>query len=101
MRDMVAAWRALQGELDPTAHSWESPLWKYRSGPLDSPPWSAVGPASLLHLGLGEGLPPFTPEVSVFEVGKAPQPPFSGEASAWNVCCMELFNHIVEQATYK
>lgn len=101
MRDLIAAWRALQGDLDPTTHAWEFPLWAFRSRASDDPPWEPDGPAALLHLASAWGLTPFSPYLRTFEPGEDPVPLFAGEAAAWNYCCMELFNHIVEQAEYK
>jgi hypothetical protein len=101
MRDTIAAWRVIQGELDAATHRWASPLWRYRNAATDSPPWRDDGPASLLHIVLGEGLAAFTPTVEAFLPGRKPAPVFAGEAALWNVCCLELFNHVVERATYK
>ncbi len=101
MRDMIAAWRSLDGDLDAATHEWECPLWEHRRNPLDSPPWTSEGPAVLLSLGLGEGLMPFSPHLRTFWPGEDPVGLFRGEATAWNLCCLELFNHIVERAEYK
>lgn len=101
MRDFVAAWRALQGEINPAEHVWESPLWQARRDRLDSPPWTPEGPAVLLHLWLGEGLMPFSPTLRTFRPGEEPVALYADQVTAWNLCCLELFNHIVERAEYK
>jgi hypothetical protein len=101
MRDLISAWRVFQGEIDPAVHTWECPLWQHRNGPLDSPPWSPEGPAVLLNSGLGEGLTPFSPTVHHSYEGDQPVYLFAGEVPTWNLCCLELFNHIVEGAVYK
>lgn len=104
MRDMVAAWRALQGAFDPMTHHWESPMWEYRSEyPADSPPWCPEGPGPFLAGCLDDGLGPFTPRLLLHRPDdKGTSAPVQlGDGTAWSACCADLFNHIVEGATYK
>ena len=98
MRDMISAWRVLQGEVELKKDEWQSPTWEFE-GELDSPPWTPEGPAVLLHLALGYALEPCSPVLRTFREGEEPLEPFAGELAAWNLCCLQLFNHIVEQAT--
>ena len=99
MRDLIAARRALQGEIDPTTHEWEAPFWA-GWGDLDSPPWTPEGPASALSGALDDGLAPYSPHIRTFSEGQEPADLWGGEVGTWHVCCLELFNHIVEDAKY-
>lgn len=104
MRDLIAAWRSLQGNLDPVTNTWESPRWRYETEyPRHSPPWSPEGPASFLSGTLDEGLAPFSPRLLTVRLDHddVHSPMLGGELSTWNQCCGELFNHIVERALYK
>ena len=101
VRDLITAWRVLHEEITVARNEWQAPLWDYVPEPPYSPPWTPEGPGVLLEIGLLAGLHPFTPQVRKFWSGGEPYPLFKDEAVAWNVCCLELFNHIVEEADYK
>lgn len=95
MRDMVSAWRAVQSELDPRKHRWECPIWQYQ-GELDPVPWKEDGVLSVLSVGLGNALEAFTPAVIT-----NPDIPVFDDHWAFEIACLELFNHMVENAPYR
>lgn len=96
LRDLVAARRVISGELDPMDHAWESPIWdRVPQDGTEELPWEEGGAASLLEVGLDTGLEPFSPvlmrgHVSLFS-----------EVTLFQLCCLELFNHMVEEAPYR
>ncbi len=101
MRDLIAARRVLDGEIDSTKHAWESPIWG-RTHKLDSQPWTPDGPATALAVALASGLKPYTPHLRTFrDVREQPIAPWGNRLDVWEVCCLELFNHIVEGARYR
>ena len=101
MRDLIAARRVLDGEIDGTKHLWESPFWA-RTHKLNSQPWTADGPATVLATALAAGLKPYTPHLQTFhDEQKEPRALWVNRLDVWNVCCLELFNHIVEGARYR
>ncbi|MCW3032515.1 MAG: hypothetical protein JWM60_860 [Solirubrobacterales bacterium] len=101
MRDMVSAWRIAQGELDEDTHRWEAPVWKFAKHPVDDVPWeSSIGAASLLTIGLSVSVECFAPVVRS-ELDDDRGLPIFEDMWAYEICCLELFNHIVEQATYR
>ncbi len=95
MRDLVSAWRILRGEIDLATHRWESPIWEVGRAE-EYRPWSSVEAVeTVLMVGLSEGLAAFSPHVhsdreAVFD-----------DHWTYEVCCLELFNHIVEEARYR
>jgi hypothetical protein len=101
IRDLVSGWRIAQGELDAETHRWESPVWEIAKHPGDEAPWeSPTGAASLLTAGLSFGMECFAPVVrSGWEEDR--EIPIFDDHWAYEVCCLELFNHIVEHATYR
>jgi len=95
MRDMVSAWRAVQGELDHRKHRWECPIWQYQ-GELDPVPWRGDGVLAVLESGLGNALEAFTPAVIT-----NPDLPLFDDHWAFEIACLELFNHMVENVPYR
>lgn len=95
IRDMVSAWRAVQGALDPGEHRWECSIWEYQ-GELDPVPWKDDGVLSVLESGLGDALEAFAPTVIT-----NPDVVIFGDHWAFEIACLELFNHMIENATYK
>jgi hypothetical protein len=100
MRDLIAARRIVDDEIDHASHQWEAPFWKDWDE-LDSPPWTPEGPATVLSIGLGDGLAPFYPQLRTFSPGEELRANWWAEVGTWHVRCLELFNHIVEAAPYK
>lgn len=97
MRDLVACWRALSGEIDPFTHAWESPLRQGRE-----PYEDFDGPASFLAWTLWASLTEFSPRLFPIAPGEKRPPVFHAfSTGSWQACCLELFNHIVEEASYK
>lgn len=99
IRDLVAAWRVVAGDLNPLDHRWESPVWEHvPQGPTETVPWEedGFGAASLLHMGLGYGLERFSPTILLgWE-----KHPFD-DYGLYELCCLQLFNHVVEGASYR
>lgn len=100
MRDLITALQIVRGERDHETAVWQCPLWEFRRHELESPPWAEEGPRSLLETTLGVSLETFTPRLS-FQSGDGTAGPYSDLATAWHICCLEMFNHIVEAAPYK
>lgn len=95
MRDLVAARQVVAGDIDPLDHAWESPVWdQVPQDGTEELPWEDGQTFSLLQAGLNYGLEPFTP--ALLEADQALFPFYS----LYQLCCLELFNHIVEQASY-
>lgn len=96
IRDLLAARRVVAGELDPLDHAWESRVWDY--APQDGTeelPWEEGGAFALLRDGLAYGMEAFTPVLI-----RAEEIPFQ-DISLYQLCCLELFNHIIEEAPYR
>lgn len=96
LRDLVAARQVLAGEIDPRAWAWESPIWKRvpHDGTEDLP-WLEDKTLSVLQTGLNDGLKAFSPELLM--PGQKPFPSYS----IYQLCCLELFNHIIDGAPYR
>ncbi len=95
LRDMVSAWRAVQGELDHEQHRWECPIWQYQHE-VEPVPWRGDGVLTVLESGLGDALEAFAPAVIT-----NPDVPLFTDHWAFEIACLELFNHMVENATYR
>jgi hypothetical protein len=115
VRDLTRAWRFASEGTRP--EKWECPIWEF-DDPLEldrwdfegrehEPPRTPFSAASLLSEYLGPGLAPFHPDVlheSWMDerwTGESRQPPYRTSPPLYFVCCLELYNHIVEEATYK
>ena len=99
MRDLIAARRIVEEQLDPGTYTWQAPFWADMSD-LDAPPWTPGGPATTLSLAMSVALAPYSPRIQVF-ADDDDNEPGSGDITTWTLCCAELFNHISESATYK
>jgi hypothetical protein len=99
MRDLVSAWQITQNKIKADTYHWESPVWKIAEHPLDDVPWkSPDGPSNLLASGLSFGLESFAP---VVRTHREEVHPIFEDHWAYEICCLELFNHIVEEASYR
>jgi hypothetical protein len=97
MRDLVTAWRVVNGDIAWEDAEWVAPLW----GPGPLPP-----PAIAAHLGaeLSERLKAFPPAVHVGLEGQTdPAHPLEWQFRPvlYEICCLELFNHMVERSKYR
>jgi hypothetical protein len=124
-RDLLTAWRVVRGErVEASAHSWELALRGEAERPLDSgytPELTALllltdGLTGLLAHITPFVLPTPTPDDLLLEdepseyVAPAPLvvkgadieiPRKRGSSSLTELCALELFNHIAENATYR
>jgi hypothetical protein len=115
LRDLTTAWRIIQSGLDAADAEWVTPCWANEWNP-------EATPEVVLQLGLESGLRPFFPRLEFLDrVSSRPVDPlhtlrftatglgFSGESTSkygyeiplYSICCLELFNHIAEDATYR
>lgn len=99
LRDLVSAWQVIRKEIDADTHRWEAPVWGVAESPRDELPWeSATGAVTVLTAGLATGIECFTP---VIRSGWEEKFPVFDDHWVYEICCLELFNHIVEEAPYK
>jgi hypothetical protein len=95
LRDLRAAWEVIHGGQPPTRVVWRS----FPEGYTLAEPDEAV---LFLHQGLRLGLRPFHPQLRLHTDTGPSSPwwvPFN--VSLYSVCCLELYNHIAEGATYR
>lgn len=96
IRDIRSAWEWARGGDPPD--SWECPIWDWGA----ELPEDRLGAVILLEKALDSGLAPFHPRI--YEPPADPTPhdksPFYN-APLFAICCLELFNHIAENAEYK
>jgi hypothetical protein len=112
LRDLVAAWRFVNEGRKPEhlwSWVWEDPSSDEYNDPSTlegearqlareyTHPSTAEGAAHLLARGLNEGLAVFHPHIQV----DSEIPPYHRTASFYEICCLELFNHIAEKAQYR
>ncbi len=108
LRDLLTAWRVASGELEHAAAEWISPVW---SAPatrerLNSSPWEPGGPQRLLAGYLTDGLRWFAPQVFANpydddDYDEAVRPFDNSDPPLYDICCLELFNHISERVPYR
>jgi hypothetical protein len=99
MRDLVSAWQITLDNGKADTHRWESPVWEIAEHPVDDVPWASPdGHLYLLACGLSFGVESFAP---VVRTHREEALPIFDDHWAYEICCLELFNHIVEQATYR
>jgi hypothetical protein len=99
MRDLVSAWQIVRNQIDADTHRWEAPVWEIAESPEDELPWeSETGAVTVLTSGLSLDLECFAPTV---RGGWEEVIPIFDDHWAYEICCLELFNHIVEEASYK
>jgi hypothetical protein len=98
MRDLVAAWRWVSEGRKPKR--WECPLWEHT--PSIDIPETRREAASMLDWHLSHGLVSFHPQLVIEGVeGSTGMRRFTEDLPLYSLCCLELFNHIVEKATYR
>lgn len=125
LADLTTAWRILSGDLGAAEATWLTPCWSNSTEPIDAPEsWQqAATPEIVLSAGMSEALRPFAPTVNFSVEGhgvvdprtynrtmeeRAPYFPdpsapgaYGGELPLFSICCLELFNHIAEGASYR
>lgn len=125
LRDMTNAWLVAKGDLDLDDVAWFCPCWENSAFPIhvatdeskvtseltsalrkQAPHYRKATPGQVLYYGMEDSLKPFSPTIRNFddEMLARPDPratPWDGELPLFSVLCLELFNHIVEEATYK
>jgi hypothetical protein len=105
IKDMTMAWRVARGELEVEEADWFSPIWEVI--PIGIDQWGHDQRERVLQFlgeGLRTGLKPFSPRLthSPAEISVDPGPHSHGEMiPLYCVMCLELFNHIVEEAEYR
>lgn len=105
LRDLVRAWRWVSEDIEPK--EWECSIWDASPNEEpDGPPEDKRDAAFLLEDGLDLALAPFHPRVfqplpAHRQRRLSPSQPFGQGTPAFFLCCLELFNHIAEHATYK
>lgn len=92
IKDLVTAWRVLSGTITLSAASWASL-------DEDNYPASHDSVAKLLELGLTPALEPYHPRV-IAGVTPVDGPPHD-HLPLYSLCCLELFNHVAEEAVYR
>lgn len=104
LRDLLTAWRVISGQLNHNEAEWVSEVWEGLREPTDkamrlnSNPWEIGGPERLLSGYLEDALSCFSPRLQF----DAFQPATPGESPPrYATLCLELFNHIVEDAAYR
>jgi hypothetical protein len=109
LRDLLTAWRVISGDLAHEDAAWVSPAWHVDSArePLNDDPWEPGGPERLLSGYLTDALRSFSPRVfsewldDERPYDAASRPFDSSDPTLYDICCLELFNHIVERAAYR
>lgn len=121
LRDMTNAWRIVKGEIAESEVKWLCPCWENSEAPIRTaaedgelrrhfrrfaPHARAATPGLVLHYGMQESLKPFSPTLVTFDdvLLAWPDPdltPYGGEIPLFSILCLELFNHIVEEAAYR
>jgi hypothetical protein len=116
LRDLVKAWRFAHEGIEP--ERWESPIWtrlsnaelsqasKSGNWALIEPPSTPAAAARLLSHGLSGGLRLFHPQVLVSTGSKdssdrSPMLTHERPPTLYELCCLQLYNHIVEEASYR
>jgi hypothetical protein len=120
IRDVVAAIRFLRGELSEGDLCWESPTAKFAATLRDSNELWLPGIRDFLRFFFDVGLEAFHPGITFLvddehtptsALGTNPsgdaalivEPSDSGryEARLYSICCLEIYNHLIEQAPYR
>ncbi len=110
MKDLVQVHWCLREQRKPTEFDWENPLIQYdielqRAGEGEGF-WRDFEMEDFLSETLELGLSGFSPRVVTRDDLRPRRPrhwaeQFAASNDLWAVCCLELFNHIAQQATYK
>jgi hypothetical protein len=112
IRDFMKAWRLCAEGVQP--ERWECPVWQYGDAEalevwqaeiewwefegFASPPETPEEAARFLTFYLSDGLASFHPRVGM---PGDEQHPYRTLFPFYPICCLELYNHIVEHAVYK
>lgn len=107
LRDLTTAWRLVSGQMRPESADWSSPLWDGAVEGVDY--WASGdqgGAAQFLNEGMRSALKPFSPRVYTLlaedQVDFAgPHGRMSDDIPLYSILCLELFNHICEEAAYR
>ena len=108
LRDLTTAWRVVSGEMPAELAPWCSPLLDYAvEGMID--PWAGrdrSAASQVLHGGMRSALKPFSPRVYYLlpddeHDHAGPHGRMSDDIPLYSILCLELFNHICEQAQYR
>jgi len=104
IRDLTTAWRVVSGQLPPESANWRSPLWD--DGDLD-PLETADNRLArrFLNEGMRSALKPFSPRVYFLLADDqgdfaGPHGRMSDDIPLYSILCLELFNHVCEDALY-
>jgi len=119
LRDAVRALRFMRGELDLSDVEWESPMARGLAMRESGQIWPR-GTEDFLRGFFDDGLKAFHPSVSFsdgddadlrryrgtapsIEKGLLVAPAVTGkfEAGLYSICCLEIYNHLVEQTSYR
>jgi hypothetical protein len=107
LRDFTMAWRVVSGEIPAELASWSSPLWDDAVEGVDR--WGTgdrYGATQFLYEGMRYALKPFSPRVYYLlpddeRDHAGPHGRMSDDIPLYSILCLELFNHISEQARYR
>jgi hypothetical protein len=107
IRDLTTAWRVASEQLSPASASWSSPLWVSAVEGIDM--WARRdrdGAARFLNEGMRSALTPFSPRVYYVlpddeHDHAGPHGRMSDDIPLYAMLCLELFNHVCEQAAYR
>jgi hypothetical protein len=99
LRDLVRAWRWYRDGVIAEPKEWESPVWREADERMPVPD-DRMGAAELLRQGIRSGLLPFHPElrIATSEDDERWESLYGGGLPFYFICCLELYNHIAEQA---
>jgi hypothetical protein len=100
IQDLVAAWRWVNEGIEPDR--WICPAWN-ETPDLDGPPKTRRAAASFLSWGVCEALERlYLPELLVTDEDEEPDiAMISADLPLYCICCLELYNHIIERLPYK
>jgi hypothetical protein len=97
--DLTRAWRWYRDGIETV--EWESPVWVSDDERIRLP-HNRDSAGELLRQGIRSGLRPFHPELRIAVNEKDPRwgSAYGGGLGFYFICCLELYNHIVEDAGY-
>jgi hypothetical protein len=109
IKDMTTAWRVQSGQLDAQDAEWVAPCWQVTLPEGEHYSWGA-SPYWALGRGMESGLMPFGPTIHWLDKDGRNRPGaeigphathINFELPLYSILCLELFNHIAENAEYK
>jgi hypothetical protein len=115
LHDLTTAWLVAKGDLDVEEAAWLTRCWENSIDPIDvpkpavdlahifGPGYRVATPGIVLQLGMEESLRPFAPQVVSFDDNLPARRSaiYGGALPLYCVLCLELYNHIAEEATYR